>query len=239
MNRSTAPSRFFRFPRSLRALRIALCVAAPCANGMAGDAVKEGSRVVLVHGIFQNGMSFTPLARKLESRGCECLVARLKPADARLGLEPLAEQLKMAIEQKWGQNKKIHIVAHSMGGLISRYYLQNLGGHRRCQSLTTLASPHHGTVMAWCYPGKGAGQMRPGSAFLKELQSGEERLAGMELRSFYTPMDLIILPYQSSKWRMADNQMVYAPAHPLVMFSPRAIRSIVDLTCAEKAAASK
>jgi triacylglycerol lipase len=186
--------------------------------------------VVLVHGIFQSGRSFAPLVSMLEAQGCECLVPMLIPADARQGIEPLAVQLKAAIDQRWGGTGKIHIVAHSMGGLISRQYLQNLGGYQRCQSLTTLACPHHGTLAAWCYPGKGAWQMRPGSAFLTGLQATEDRLHGIVLRSYCTPMDLIIIPYTSSRWSIAENQTVYAPAHPLVLFTPRVVRNILQVT---------
>ena len=188
------------------------------------------SRVVLVHGIFQSGRMFAPLVRRLEAEGCECLVPKLTPADARQGIEPLAEQLKTAIDQRWGDTGKVHIVAHSMGGLISRVYLQHLGGHERCQSLTTLATPHHGTLAAWFYPGKGAMQMRRGSAFLKDLETTGHRLRGIALRSYYTPMDLIILPYTSSQWEIAENQTVRAPAHPLVLFAPRVVRYLLQLT---------
>jgi triacylglycerol lipase len=142
----------------------------------------------------------------------------------------LAEQLKLAIDQRWGGTAEVHVVAHSMGGLISRQYLQHLGGHQRCASLTTLATPHHGTLAAWCYPGKGAWQMRAGSEFLQSLVATEHRLAGMALHSYCTPMDLIILPYTSSHWDMADNRTVAAPAHPLVMFCPCVVRHLTEIT---------
>jgi triacylglycerol lipase len=217
-----------RFP-SHASLAVTLLAACTVISSAAATA-HEPSRVVLVHGIFQSGRIFAPLVRVLEAQGCECLVPKLTPADARHGLEPLAEQLKAAIEQRWGDTAKIHIVAHSMGGLISRQYLQHLGGHARCQSFTTLATPHHGTLAAWCYPGKGAMQMRRGSAFLTDLQASEHRLRGIALHSYYTPMDLIILPYTSSQWRMAENRPVPAPAHPLVLFSPRVLRHIMQVT---------
>ncbi|HSP42930.1 MAG TPA: alpha/beta fold hydrolase, partial [Luteolibacter sp.] len=211
------------------AASLATTLMTACSMATAGDDQTSGpARVVFVHGIFQSGRMFAPVVRMLEARGCECLVPRLTPADARNGLEPLAGQLKSAIDRRWDDSGKIHIVAHSMGGLISRQYLQHLGGHARCQSLTTLATPHHGTLAAWCYPGKGATQMRRGSAFLTELKNTEHCLRGIALHSYYTPMDLIILPYTSSEWQMAENRIVRAPAHPLVMFAPRVVRHIME-----------
>ncbi|WP_198655158.1 esterase/lipase family protein [Streptomyces geranii] len=40
------------------------------------------------------------------------------------------------------------IVAHSMGGLIARYYVEVLGGWRHCRALITLGTPHRGSVRA-------------------------------------------------------------------------------------------
>ena len=213
---------------SAASLATTLMTACPMAS--AADAMEQKpARVVFVHGIFQSGRMFAPVVRMLEARGCDCLVPKLNPADAREGLEPLAGQLKTAIDQHWADSGKIHIVAHSMGGLVSRHYLQNLGGHTRCQSLTTLATPHHGTLAAWCYPGKGAMQMRRGSAFLTELEDTGHRLRGIPIHSYYTPMDLIIVPYTSSEWEMAENRIVRAPAHPLVLFAPRVVRHIMEV----------
>jgi triacylglycerol lipase len=186
-------------------------------------------RVVMVHGIFQSGHCFYPLKKRLEKAGHDCLVPSLIPADARSGIETLADQLRIAIEEKWGKDADFHIVAHSMGGLISRYYLQELGGHEHCHSLITLATPHHGTSAAYLYPGKGAVQMRPRSEFLQQLELSEDRLANVTLISYRTPLDLIILPSTSSHWELAQNHKVWAPAHPLVLYSPRVQRHIFNL----------
>jgi triacylglycerol lipase len=181
----------------------------------------------MVHGIFQNGYSFFSMKKKFEQLGYECLVPQLKPSDARSGLETLAAQLQREIERKWGQEADFHIVAHSMGGLVSRYYLQELGGHEHCLSLVTLATPHHGTKTAYLYPGKGAWQMRPNSAFLQLLEANSHRLKHLRLISYRTPLDLVILPSTSSHWDLAENRRVWAPAHPLVMHTPRVHREII------------
>jgi DNA-binding beta-propeller fold protein YncE len=43
---------------------------------------------------------------------------------------------------------KINIVAHSMGGLVSRWYLQEDGGNARVQKLIMLGTPNQGTPLA-------------------------------------------------------------------------------------------
>jgi triacylglycerol lipase len=208
------------------------CSSAAAKNG-------EPTRVVMVHGIFQRGHSFVPMKKKFEQLGYECLVPKLKPCDARSGLETLAAQLQREIEQKWGKDADFHIVAHSMGGLVSRYYLQELGGHEHCQTLVTLATPHHGTRTAYFYPGKGAWQMRPNSEFLQSLQASSHRLKHLRIISYRTPLDLVILPSTSSHWDLADNRRVWAPAHPLVMHAPRVQREIISVVRSEEADTSR
>jgi triacylglycerol lipase len=45
-------------------------------------------------------------------------------------------------------DKKVHIVAHSMGGLDSRYMISKLGMADWVLSLTTISTPHHGSPLA-------------------------------------------------------------------------------------------
>ena len=44
--------------------------------------------------------------------------------------------------------KKVHLVAHSMGGLDSRFMISRLGMADRVLSLTTIGTPHHGSPIA-------------------------------------------------------------------------------------------
>ncbi len=42
----------------------------------------------------------------------------------------------------------LHIIAHSMGGVDARRYITHLGGHEKVVSLTTISTPHRGSVLA-------------------------------------------------------------------------------------------
>ncbi len=44
--------------------------------------------------------------------------------------------------------QKVHVIAHSMGGLDARYAIGQMGYGRKICSLTTIATPHHGTPLA-------------------------------------------------------------------------------------------
>lgn len=44
--------------------------------------------------------------------------------------------------------EKVHLIAHSMGGLDARYMISNLEGHEFVESLTTISTPHRGSSIA-------------------------------------------------------------------------------------------
>lgn len=179
---------------------------------------KDGrTRIVFVHGIFQNGaISFGKLRRKLEDDGAVCFAPSLKPADARYGLDQLAIQLKKDIDAELGPKARFSLVGFSMGGLVSRYYLQELGGAARCDGLYTVSSPHHGTLTSHLYGGQGAKDMHPGSPFLQQLERSEGALGGMPVVSYRTPYDLVIVPQSSAIWDRAVNIEVPVLAHALM-----------------------
>lgn len=176
-------------------------------------------RVVLVHGFMETGTSFNVLRKRLEKRGVECFIPRLQPGDGRGGLENIAARLKLDIDARFGTREPISIVAFSMGGLVSRYYLQNLGGAARCENLITIASPHNGTEVARLYPSRGAEQMRPNSQFLADLHATQIKLGKMPVVSYRTPLDLVILPAASSVWDRAENLSIPVLLHPLMLSS--------------------
>jgi pimeloyl-ACP methyl ester carboxylesterase len=47
-----------------------------------------------------------------------------------------------------GQGAKVILVAHSMGGIVARYYLEALGGWKDCKALITFGTPFRGSVKA-------------------------------------------------------------------------------------------
>lgn len=71
-----------------------------------------------------------------------------------------ADDLKKRLKEVGldGSNgKKITMVAHSMGGLVSRHFIEKLGGNALVQHFVSVGSPHHGTpwprVLDWATTG--------------------------------------------------------------------------------------
>ncbi len=86
---------------------------------------------------------FSHLRPFLRERGIEALYPNVEPTG---GVAERAEQLRDLIRH-W-TSEPINLVAHSMGGLDARYLITHLGMADQVASLTTVATPHHGTSVA-------------------------------------------------------------------------------------------
>lgn len=69
-------------------------------------------------------------------------------ANAKLLKRLLNKRLKRWREYSGAQDAKVILLAHSMGGLVCRYYLEVLEGWRDCKALFTFGTPYRGSVNA-------------------------------------------------------------------------------------------
>lgn len=69
------------------------------------------------------------------------------PYDWRQDVRLSARQLGKAIEH-WQPSQPVTIIAHSLGSLVSRYYVEALGGKQRVERLVLLGGPHYGSPKA-------------------------------------------------------------------------------------------
>ena len=184
--------------------------------------------VVLVHGIFNRGGIMKRLARALEQRGHRCHVPSLKPCDGRGGLGLLAGKLADFIGERLPAAAPRVLVGFSMGALVARLYVQDLEGWRTTRALFSVCGPHAGTRHANYYFTQAAREMRPGSDFLRKLDEGVGRLAGIRITSYWTPHDLMIRPVTSSQWAAGDVVCIPAFLHSLMPFDLRLHRDIAD-----------
>jgi triacylglycerol lipase len=184
--------------------------------------------VLLVHGIWKSGAAFGRMARHLRDHGFEVHALDLVPNDGGAPIEELGAQVAAYIECHFPAGAPLDLVGFSMGGVVSRHYVQRLGGIERVRRLITISSPHHGTATAYLSRKPGGIQLRPNSAFLTELNRDVAMLERIDVSSIYTPLDLMILPARSSRLPLGYAVAVAAPLHALMLHDPRAMRAVTE-----------
>lgn len=81
----------------------------------------------------------------------------LFPYDFRQPMAANAERLASHVNQRVdGTSRQVVVIAHSMGGLIARYWWSCCEGWRVCHALYTLGTPHRGAPKALDWLGNGA-----------------------------------------------------------------------------------
>lgn len=184
--------------------------------------------VLLVHGIIRTSGVFRRMSAYLAQQGWSVYTLDLKPNNASLGLDELAIQVADYIDKTFDTAQPIDLVGLSMGGLVTRYYIQRLGGIERVQRFITISSPHQGTRMAYLWNRIGCVQMRPGSAFLQDLNQDAHILERLNFTSIWTPWDLIIVPAYSSQMPVGREVKVSVLAHHLMVVNPRSLQAVVS-----------
>jgi triacylglycerol lipase len=91
--------------------------------------------------------TFVGVEAQFEKRGCKVLVTEVAAVNT---AEYRAKQLKTQIEEFMASigATKVHIIAHSQGGLDARYAISKLNLASSVASLSTISTPHHGTMLA-------------------------------------------------------------------------------------------
>lgn len=117
------------------------------------------------------------------------------PYDWRLSVEHNAHELERLVDRHLSQwqahpsgsaDAKVVLVAHSMGGLIARYYLHVLGGASSVRTTVTLGTPYYGSVKSAYILSSGEGIPLPRKRLRKLVQD----MPGLyDLLPFYRCVD--------------------------------------------------
>ncbi len=183
--------------------------------------------VLLVHGIYDTAAKFNAMTAHLQALGWEVHRLSLRPNDGSAPLERLAQQVADYVKETFGPRQAIDLLGFSMGGVVTRYYLQRLGGLERVQRYVSVSAPNHGTLLAFGLPRPGVWQMRPGSDFLQDLnQDCRQCLAGVQVTIIWTPFDLMILPAQSSSLGFGREVKLLVPVHGWMVRHPQTLEQV-------------
>ena len=195
-----------------------------------GDVEAAGTPILLVHGVVDNRSIFTVLRRGLRRRGFGRVTA-LNYSPLSEDVREVAERLAETVEAVCADTgyERLHVIGHSMGGLVGRYYVQRMGGDARVHTLVTLGTPHAGTFAARLVPHPVARQLRPGSDVVAELAAPAPGCRTRVL-SIWTDLDQMVIPKQSARLDhpdlMARNVFVRGVGHLSLPIDGRVVHEI-------------
>ena len=188
--------------------------------------------VLLVHGYGHNSSGWIFLHRHLKKSGFERVFSmEYGPLCHDIPSQALALARRVELVRATTGVDRVHLVGHSLGGILIRYYVQLLGGDERVDTAITVATPHEGTLAAHVGFGTAIPQLQPGSWVIEALRDTARRTA-VRWVSYYSNLDLLVQPASSAMLRQpvlgATNVLVQDHGHLSLLLSPAVGRSIAQ-----------
>ncbi len=195
-----------------------------------GDVEAAGTPIILIHGVVDNRSVFTLLKRGLRRRGFGRIIT-LNYSPLTDDVRVVAERLEALVEALCAETgyERVHVIGHSMGGLVARYFVQRMGGDSRVHTLVTLGTPHMGTAPARIVPHPVARQMRPGSDIMTQLAAPAP---GCRTRfvAIWSDLDQMIIPKTNARIEHGDlnarNVLVTSVGHNSLPVDGRVVHEI-------------
>jgi pimeloyl-ACP methyl ester carboxylesterase len=183
--------------------------------------------VLLVHGVLCNAGVWARTVRYLRAAGVGPVYG-LSYGPPLASIEVFAEQLDARIGDIRAATgaPQVFIVAHSMGGLVTLAYLRRYG-RARVRRVVTIGSPFHGSVHAFLMFGTSLGQLRPGNAWLHDLDAMAPK-DGPPFVSVWSWHDSMVAPQTSAELHGARNVALPGIGHNALLRDPAVMKRIVD-----------
>ena len=200
----------------------------PSQRGLAIQNVEAAEApILLVHGMVDNRSIFTVLRRGLVRRGfgrIETMNYSVFTGDIRAAAAELGAEVERIVEETGYE--RIHVIGHSMGGLIARYYVTRLGGDEHVHTLVTLGTPHQGSYLAFTWNNGLTRQLRPGSALMKEL-AGPVKDCQTRFLVYWSDLDQVVVPQRNAALHHDDLNVHNVELHGIGHMSLPITRSVV------------
>jgi pimeloyl-ACP methyl ester carboxylesterase len=184
----------------------------------------EDDVVVLVHGIFASAGVWRPMKRTLVERtGAKVATFTHAPG---VGIDRIARSLKKIVDSL-PRDCRVHLVGHSLGGLVARWYVQEHGGHARVTQTISLGSPFGGTARAHPFPflvGRELGRASPLLARLRARAHEHD----VPHTSIVGHRDVLVVPKESAVFPRGEVVVLPHCGHNTLLFHEESIARVVD-----------
>ena len=185
--------------------------------------------VVLVHGYGSSNACWFRVERSLRSAGFSTVRA-MSHYPVATDIPRLAARLVRVTNSLAAATgtTRVHLVGHSLGGLIIRYAVCLLGFDPVVDTAITVATPHRGSPLAWLGLGTAAGQCRPDSPVLRRIRAAYPPVQTRWI-AYYSNRDQLV-PASSAVINFngpgAENVLLKNENHMSILFSPVLAREI-------------
>jgi pimeloyl-ACP methyl ester carboxylesterase len=161
---------------------------------------------LLLHGWGQNWADWWGLALRLRSRGRGSLYVMnywffgpIEKSAARLG------RTVARIRRETGADR-IHVVAHSLGGIVTRTFVEQQADVAQIRTLVAIGSPLAGTHRTGGHWGAASRQMLPGCDFLQKLGPPSPP-DGTRYHAIWSHSDGMVIPANSGSLHGAGEEL--------------------------------
>tara|TARA_B100000700_G_scaffold327432_1_gene441993 strand:- start:36 stop:626 length:591 start_codon:yes stop_codon:yes gene_type:complete len=171
-------------------------------------------KLVLVHGLWNSPKLFFKLINYLNYYELQCFAPSLPHSYGKVSLNKLAYNLNKLIISECGNNDQIDLLGFSMGGIVSRLWLQDYEGYKRINKFISVGSPQKGTLTANIFfplMFQGISDMAIYSKLIKQLDKNSSFLTKVKCISYFSYWDLMVFP----GWRA---YLPYGEIYPINVF---------------------
>jgi pimeloyl-ACP methyl ester carboxylesterase len=184
--------------------------------------VKAGDDVVvLVHGFLASAGVFRPLRARLHA-DASAHVATFSHTPG-VGVRRIARKLARVVE-RLPRTARVTVVGHSLGGVVARWYVQEMGGHARVSQTVSLASPFCGVDVPALFVGA---DVHRDSALLRRLRDGA-RGCGVPHASIVAGDDTVVEGVPTACLGVGDVIVLVGRGHNELLFDDEAAEIVID-----------
>jgi triacylglycerol lipase len=195
--------------------------------------------VFLLHGVLATAGVFGPLEARLRRAGVEH-VASFTYLPFR-GVASLSQELRTAC-LRIPERARLHLVGHSLGGVVARHFVQEGGGGARVRQTISLASPFHGTEVVRRLPSGLAHltpltrELAPDSELLGRLREPGRWQAGVPHTSFVAAGDMMVTPASSAAFPHGEVIVIEGVGHNALLFDAGVAEQVCERIVAAREA---
>jgi pimeloyl-ACP methyl ester carboxylesterase len=214
----------WRVTETISTLREVVLMAKDLAPIVPEEVCEHDDVVIFVHGFFATAGVFRPMRQRIiEETGSK--VASFTHAPG-VSIVRIAKSLSRIVD-RIAKCKRVHLVGHSLGGLVARYYVQELGGHERVTQTISLASPFGGTELARRFPILVGRELSRTSDLLARLRARAHE-HDVHHTSIVGDDDTMIVPRESAIFPRGDVIVLPNRGHNSLLFDAESILAVTE-----------